>query len=339
MTPALLLPLALLAAEPRGLDIYFVDVEGGAATLIVTPAREAILIDCGNPGPRDAGRIHAVARAAGLDAIDTLILTHWHADHYGGVPRLAELLPVRRYLHHGVPESLAEDRQFPLLMAGFKKAAAGKDQVLKPGDAVPLKQAGGPAVALDCLCGSGEVVADKPGAPANPVAAGHKPQADDPTDNAKSLGFVLRFGDWRFLDLGDLTWNVEAKLVGPSDKVGPVDVYQSTHHGLPVSNNPVVIDTVRPRVAVFNNGAKKGGHPQVLAALRRSPEIQAIWQMHRNVTVGAQENTDPAMIANPDEQCRGEYLVLRVAPDAKSYTLAVGANGRPTRYETRPAGK
>jgi competence protein ComEC len=179
------------------------------------------------------------------------------------------------------------------------------------------------------------VIPDKPGAPKNPVADAHKPKAADPSDNAKSLGFVLRYGDWRFLDLGDLTWNKEFLLVSPSDKIGPVDVYQTTHHGLEISNNPVVIDTVRPRVAVFNNGPKKGGHPQVTAALRRSPEIQAIWQLHRNVTVGAQENTDPAMIANPDEKCRGEYIVMRVAPDAMSYTLAIGANGTPVRYETR----
>ena len=339
MVPALLLSLAA-AAEPRGLDIYFIDVEGGAATLIVTPAREAVLIDCGNPGPRDADRIRAAAQAAGLDAIDALILTHWHSDHYGGVPDLAAKLPVGRYYHHGIPESLPEDRQFPFRIGAFKRAAEGKDRVLKAGDAVPLKQfVGGPAVNLDCLCGSGEVVPDKPGAPINPIAAGHKSQPDDPSDNAKSLGFVLSFGTWRFLDLGDLTWNVEAKLVGPTDKVGPVDVYQSTHHGLPISNNPVVIDTVRPRVAVFNNGSKKGGSPSVTAALRKSPEIQAIWQMHRNVTAGADENTDPAMIANPDEQCQGEYLVLRVAPDAKSYTLAVGANGPPKRYETRGNGK
>jgi hypothetical protein len=248
------------------------------------------------------------------------------------------LIPIHRYYHRGIPESLAEDRNYPFLIGAFKKAAAGKDQVLKPGDSVPLKQAAGPAVTLDCLCASGEVVPDKPGAAINPIAARHQPKPDDPTDNAKSLGFVLQFGEWRFLDLGDLTWNMEAKLVGPTDKIGPVDVYQSTHHGLPISNNPVVIDTVRPRVAVFNNGSKKGGNPQVMAALRRSPEIQAIWQLHRNVTVAAQENTDPAMIANPDEQCRGESIVLRVAPDAKSYTLAIGLTGKPVRYDTRGTG-
>src|SRR5262245_63480817 len=79
------------AADPRGLDIHFIDTEGGAATLIVTPAGESVLIDCGNPGSRDAERIHKVATAAGLKAIDHLIITHWHSDHYGGVGRLAKL--------------------------------------------------------------------------------------------------------------------------------------------------------------------------------------------------------------------------------------------------------
>src|SRR5262249_28923036 len=167
-------------------------------------------------------------------------------------------------------------------------------------DEVALKQAdGAPAVRLYCLCGSGEVVADRPGAPENAVAKEHKPKEEDKTDNARSLGFILSFGNFRFLDLGDLTWNVEHKLVWPSDKIGPVDVYQTTHHGLDISNNPVVINTVRPRVAIFNNGPRKGGMPAVTTALRRSPEIKAIYQVHRNLAAGAAENTDPEFIANP----------------------------------------
>ena len=99
-----LLALVLLAVpsraeeKPRGLDISFIDTEGGAATLIVTPAGESVLIDCGNPGPRDAERIHQTAtQQAGLEAIDHLVITHWHTDHYGGVARLAKLMPIRNY--------------------------------------------------------------------------------------------------------------------------------------------------------------------------------------------------------------------------------------------------
>jgi beta-lactamase superfamily II metal-dependent hydrolase len=326
----------------RGLDIYFIDTEGGAATLIVTPARESVLIDCGNPGARDAERVHRTAtQQAGLEAIDHLITTHWHTDHYGGVERLAQLMPIRHYYDHGIPDRLQEDPQnFPLLIQAYRKATQGQSTKLKPGDEVALRQQdGAPAVHLRCVCGGGEVIPDRPGAPENPVAREHHPMPDDPTDNARSLGFVLSFGGFRFLDLGDLTWNGEYKLVHPSDKLGPVDVYQVTHHGLEISSNPVLLKTVRPRVAVFNNGARKGGHPQVTATLRRLPDIQAIYQLHRNVTVGPQENTDPDLIANAAEKCQGEGIKLAAAPDARSYTITVGSSGKPRRYETRAPGR
>ncbi len=329
-------PTAAAKDQPRGLDITFIDTEGGAATLIVTPLGESVLIDCGNPGSRDAERIHRAAQQAGLKAIDHLIITHWHVDHYGGVGRLAQMIPIRHFYDRGIPDTLAEDPMFPVLIQAYKAASQGKSRTLSPGDEIPLKQLkDGPPLRLLCLCARGEVMADKPNAPANPVARAHRPQPVDPSDNAKSLGFLLSYGGFRFLDLGDLTWNIEYKLVHPSDKIGPVDVYQSTHHGLEISNNPVVINTVRPRVAVFNNGPRKGCHPSVMATLRRSPEIQAIYQMHRNLTVGAQENTDPEMIANLDEKCTGESIRLAVSPDGKSYTVTVGSRGKPRRYETR----
>jgi competence protein ComEC len=331
------------SAEPeRGLNIWFIDTEGGAATLIVTPAGESVLIDCGNPGARDADRIAQTAmKQAGLEAIDHLIISHWHLDHYGGIERLASLLPIRHYYDHGIPAELKEDpKNFPLLIQAYKKATQEKSQTLKPGDEVTLKQKpGAPAVRLQCLCGNREVVPDKPDAPENPIAKEHTPMPEDPSDNARSLGFVLSYGGFRFLDLGDLTWNIEYKLVHPTDKIGPVDVYQVTHHGLGISNNPVLVKTVRPRVAIFNNGARKGGEASVTATLRRSPDIQAIYQLHRNVTVGAQENTDPEYIANAEEKCEGEGIKLAVTPDGKSYTVTVGSKGKPKQYETRAEGK
>jgi competence protein ComEC len=327
------------AAEPaRGLNIYFIDTEGGAATLIVTPAGESVLIDCGNPGPRDAERIHkAATELAGLKAIDHLAITHWHTDHYGGADRLSKQMPIHHFYDRGIPDKLDEDpKNFPTLIQAWKTASKGKSKALRPGDEIALKQAeGAPAVKLLCLCAAGEVLPDKAGAAENPVAKDHKPKDEDKSDNAKSLGFLLSYGDFRFLDLGDLTWNVEYKLVHPSDKVGPVDVYQVTHHGLDLSNNPVLINTVRPRVAVFNNGPEKGCAPVVTAALRRSPEIKAIYQLHRNLKVGSQENTDPEFIANAEEKCQAEPIKLSVAPDGKSYTLTVGSKGKPKQYETR----
>lgn len=333
------LPLFALTplAPARGLDIHFIDTEGGAATLIVTPAGESVLIDCGNPGGRDAERIHKAARAAGLKKIDHLVITHWHADHYGGVARLVNLIPVANFYDHGVPETLAEDKKgFTSLIGPYKEASKGKSKVLKPGDVLELKQAeGAPALKLFCLCGDGQVIPDKPDAPKNPIAEAHKPKPEDKSDNARSLGFLLSYGDFRFLDLGDLTWNIEYKLVHPSDKIGLVDVYQVTHHGLDVSNNPVLINTVKPRVAIFNNGAKKGAAASVTATLRRVEGIEAIYQLHKNVTVGEAENTEPAFIANKEEKCRGESITLSVAADGKSYSVKVGSEGKPREYKVR----
>jgi competence protein ComEC len=207
---------------------------------------------------------------------------------------------------------------------------------LKAGDELPLKQKeGAPPVQLLCVCGNRQVIPDKPGAPENPAARDNKPKDEDTSDNARSLGFVLSYGGFHFLDLGDLTWNIEYDLVHPTDKLGPVDVYQVTHHGLDLSNNPVLVNTVRPRVAVCNNGPRKGGAASVIATLRRSPNIEVIYQLHRNVTTEAQENTDPEFIANTDEDCKGEGITLAVAPDGKSYTVTVGSTGKPRRYETR----
>lgn len=323
-----LLGPATSAETKRGLEIYFVDTEGGAATLIVTPASEAILIDCGNPGSRDAGRIHqAATKRAGVEAIDHLIITHWHLDHYGGVDRLSKLMPIRRFYDRGIPETLAEDKaNFPTLIRAYKTASGGKSITLTAGDEVKLKQVPGtPSVRLRCVCASGEVIAENKGALANPFAREHKAKAPDPSDNAKSLGFVLSFGDWRFLDLGDLTWNIEYMLVSPTNRIGEVDVYQVTHHGLEISNNPVLIKSVNPRVAICNNGPRKGGHPSVIGTLRRLPRIEGIYQVHRNLNGNDAENTDADKIANDGRKKEsGKKIHLRVAADARSYTVTVG---------------
>ena len=160
---ALLAATAAARAEApkRGLDIYFIDTEGGAATLIVTPAGESVLIDSGNPGKRDAERIFKVAsQQAKLTQIDHHVISHWHLDHYGGVERLGQLIPIKQYYHHGIPETLAEDpKNFPVLIKAFKLAAAGRESRLKPGDMLPLKQAAGsPKLEVLCLCGHGEVI-------------------------------------------------------------------------------------------------------------------------------------------------------------------------------------
>jgi beta-lactamase superfamily II metal-dependent hydrolase len=325
------------AEAPKGIDIHFIDTEGGAATLIVTPTGESLLIDCGNPGKRDAERIHKTAEKAGLKQIDHLVITHWHGDHYGGVERLATLIPIKAFYDHGIPDALSEDKKgFATLIQPYKDFSKSKQKTLKPGDEIALKQAEGkPALKLFCLCGDGKVIADKPDAPMNPIAKDHKAKPADTSDNARSLGFLLSYGDFRFLDLGDLTWNIEYNLVHPSDKIGLVDVYQVTHHGLDISNNPVLINTIKPRVAICNNGARKGAAAFVIATLRRVEGIEAIYQLHKNLTVGEAENTDAANIANKEAECKGEGISLSVAADGKTYAVTVGSAGKPNEFKVR----
>lgn len=326
------------AASAKGVDIYFIDTEGGAATLIVAPSGESTLIDCGNPGDRDAERIFRTAKQAGLKQIDNLIITHWHLDHYGGVAALAQKLPIKRFYDRGIPEALADDPvNFPKLMAAYKGVTHGVSTQLNPGDEVPLKQAAGPPVTLKCLVARGETVPDKAGGPTNGIAKTNVPKPDDPSDNARSLGFLLTYGNFRFLDLGDLTWNIEYKLVAPTDKIGFIDVYQSTHHGLDVSNNPVLLRTVRPYVAIYNNGPHKGGAPALTATLRDLGCLQAIFQLHRNLDARPEDNAPADLIANsePEASCQGESIKLSVAPDGDSYTVKVGSRGKPLRFATR----
>ena len=327
----------VLAQKP-GLDIYFIDTEGGQATLIVTPAKESILIDTGNPGTRDAGRIHDVAtKIAGLTQIDNLVATHWHNDHYGGVGELAKLMSIKRFYDHGIPDKSIDDpTNFPTLISAYKAASGGKSTTLSPGKNILLKQTKGTAlVNIITLVAMQKTMTARPGAVPNPFATEFKPMPIDNSDNANSLGFLLQFGKWRFLDLGDLTWNIEEKLVDPTDKIGKVDVYLTTHHGLEVSNNPVLLQTVSPTVAIFNNGPTKGGHPDVIRTLRALPNMHGIWQLHRNLTAPSEMNTDHEMIANSVADCKGEFIKVAVMSDGKSYTVQIGEHGKPERYTTR----
>jgi len=322
------------AAPPKGLEIHFIDTEGGAATLLITPAGESMLIDCGNPGSRDAERIHKVTEQAGLKQIDHLVTTHWHSDHYGGVDRLNKLIPIKNFYDHGIDEAIPEVKNAAAMIQSYKDASGGKAKTLKPGDEIKLQQTEGkPSLTVKCLCGDGKVLGDNPNAPANPIAKDHMPKPEDKSDNARSIGLVIQYGDFRFLDLGDLTWNIEYLLVHPSDKIGPIDVYQTTHHGLEISNNPVLINTVKPRVAIFNNGPTKGAHPSVLATLRRVEGLEAIYQMHKNVKSTNAENTEPDFIANKEEKCEANTIQIATAADGKSYSVNV--NGKSKEYKVK----
>ncbi|HXX94091.1 MAG TPA: MBL fold metallo-hydrolase, partial [Planctomycetota bacterium] len=192
-----------LAQEGRGLQIRWIDVEGGAATLVVTPEGESLLMDCGWPGPRDAGRIAAAAKAAGVSKIDHYLTSHWHTDHVGGVPDLVQAIPVVHFYDHGFPDGDPKDVT-PKEKEGYLKASEGRRTVLKPGDTVPLKGA-----SVKILCAHGIVVGEAPGSPQVRPCETHplNPEIkDDPSDNARSVGFLLEWKGFKFVDHGDLTW-------------------------------------------------------------------------------------------------------------------------------------
>ena len=311
------------AKKDKRLEVYWVDVEGGAATLIVTPAGESILVDAGFPGGRDAGRIHKVAtEVAGLRKIDHLVVTHYHLDHFGGVAELADLMPVGVLYEHGLDSAPNQERSDPRLEP-FQKAKVGRRVVVRPGDEIVLAQVMGVASVRFRFLAASQKIAAADGAKPNAAVCGEAREKEaDPSDNANSLAMMLEQGPFRLFDGGDLTWNVEARLVCPADHVGKVDVLQSSHHGADSSNNPVLVKTLAPTVVVVNNGPTKGGERESLATFASTPSVKATYELHRNVGEGAL-NTAPERIGNLEETCAGEHIELSVEPSGKGYTVSV----------------
>jgi competence protein ComEC len=329
--------LALLACVPLSaagtLDIYWIDAEGGASTLIVAPGGESLLVDTANrtPDDRDAKRILAAAQQAGLKKIDMLLTTHFHGDHIGAMPALAKLIPIGMYMDHGESIEIARPN-VAAAYHSYEELSAGKRRILKPGDHIPLK-----GVDIEVVMSAGQAI-DKPlkgAGAANPACADFKahPPDTDP-DNDQSVGFILRYGKFTFLDLGDLTWNYEQKLVCPANKIGHIDLYQTTHHGLDRSNSPQFVWAIQPKVAVMNDGPRKGGPASVFETLRKSPGLEDIWQGHLALATPKEVNTDERMIANlePTAECKGN--LLKASVDAKgAFTLTNERNGFSKTYK------
>lgn len=284
------------------LDIYLVDVEGGNATLFVSPSGESTLIDTGNGGAaagRDADRMMAAIKDAGLSTLDRVVTTHWHGDHFGGMQELATRIPIREFVDHGpnVQPAAAADtflqQTYPAL---YGKA---KHTVVKPGDT--LKMSG-----LDwhIVTSAGQAVKTSlpGGGQKNATCTSHTPQDADPTENAQSVGSVVTFGRFRVVHMGDLTWNKEFDLMCPTNHIGTADLFVVSHHGQAVSNAPVLVHALRPRVAIMNNGTRKGGQPDAMKTLYSSPGLEDIWQLHFSLLSG-QEYTVPGLfIANTTDE-------------------------------------
>ena len=304
--PLILLPFLTIACSgiasaqtsaAKTLDIYVIDVEGGNATLFVTPNRESLLIDTGNAGAaasRDAGRILEAAQAAGLQQIDHLITTHWHGDHFGGMAALASQIPIREFIDHGPNIQPGELADTFLRDTYPKLYANAKHTVVKPGDKITLT-----GLDVRVVTSAGQTIktplprAGKP----NPYCASFQ-SGDNNAEDPQSVGVSMTFGNFRTVHLGDLTKNKEFELMCPNNRIGSVDVLLGLHHGQASSNSIVLVHALHPRVAIMNDGTRKGGEPEVMRTVHSSPGLEDLWQMHFSLLSG-QEYTVPGMfIAN-----------------------------------------
>jgi competence protein ComEC len=323
-----------MIAAADTLDIYFIDVEGGQATLFVTPARESLLVDTGYAGNngRDTSRIMAAVRDAGLDHIDYLLITHFHPDHDGGVVELAKQLPIRTFIDHGGfgPEGqkMANRESIAAYDAYLPVRAKAKHLEPKPGDRLPLS-----GVEVLFVSSAGETI-DKPvqgrGDATSACPSSAPPGAN--FENTRSTGFHLRHGDFRFIDLGDLSGQPLYSLLCPTNKLGRIDAYLVPHHGGDDVSHPAYVAALRPRIAIVNNGETKGGAPRAFDMLRASG-LEDVWQLHRSRNAGAVNFAD-ARIANLDETT-GHWLKLSAKADG-SFRITNQRTGE-TRDYPKPA--
>jgi beta-lactamase superfamily II metal-dependent hydrolase len=314
------------------LRIYFIDVEGGQSTLFVTPGGQSLLIDTGWPDNnfRDADRIVAAAKKAGLSRIDYVLITHYHDDHVGGVPQLVQRIPVGTFIDHGPNRELdhgVTERGY----AAFRKVLAEtktKEIVAKPEDRLPIQ-----GIDVTVVSGDGNVI-QKPLAGAeqrNPFCQQSEIRPPDQTENARSLGVMIRFGRLKILDLGDLTWDKERDLMCPDNRLGKVDLLVVSHHGWYQSSSPALVDAIHSRVAVMDNGEKKGGSVPVLDTVRHAPGIEALWQLHYSDEGGAAHNTAAEYIANLDGPDAGHDIEVTASRDG-SFTVDNGRTGVEKHY-------
>lgn len=313
----ILLAFSLSAAD-KPLQIFFIDVEGGQSTLFVSPSGQSLLVDTGwgYNAFRDANRIVKAAKLAKIKKIDTVVITHFHADHVGGVPQLAQKMQIGTFVDHGPNRETSKAAQ--TLYSEYQAAiGSSKHITAKPGDKIPLKGLDVTAVSAD-----GNVLSQAlPGAgQANQYCSGVQQKATDPSENARSLGLVLQFGKLRIVDLGDLTWNKELELMCPDNKLGHADIFVVSHHGIDQSNSPALVHALAPRVAIMDNGSKKGGVPSAWDIVKSSPGLQDLWQLHFADAGGSEHNAADPFIANVEEADTGFYLKVTAHEDG-SFTI------------------
>jgi competence protein ComEC len=308
--------LVSMVSAADTLDIYVLDVEGGKAVIIITPEAQTMLIDAGYPrqDDRDTNRIVEAAESLGIKEFDYIVSTHYDADHAGNVPTLAARIPAKVYVDHGeiLPTSNERDKKnFYEPYINF--VSDKKRMIVKPGDEIPVKglkitvvSSGGKAI-TEPLPGAGrpnELFVDAP-----------RPDITDVYDNAGSVGLLYEFGRFRMLDLADQLQPGEYDLVYPNNLIGKVDLFMVSHHGFKVSNSKILVHTISPRVAIMNNGPRKGGEAEVFDILASSPGLEDLWQLHFAQGVGKEKNRPEQFIANIESPCQAKMIKISARED------------------------
>ncbi len=328
-------PAARASAARKDLQIYFVDVEGGQSTLFVTPAGQSLLVDTGWPdnNGRDADRIVAAAKKAGIRKIDYVVITHYHVDHAGDVPQLVARIPVGTFIDHGPLRE--NDPPTMKVHAAYEKVLATgkyKHMVAHPGEVLPIR-----GMRVEVVSADGALI-DKPlpgaGEPNASACADTPKYPVDQTENRRSVGMVITFGKLRILDLGDLTHDEEVKFMCPVNKIGKINILVVSHHGWDQSSSPALIWGITPRVAIMDNGEKKGGTPSVWETIEKSPGLENLWQLHYSDEGGAKHNVAPEYIANVDGSTDGNYIEVTASP-AGSFSVFNSRTGKSKQYPAR----
>ncbi len=333
---ALLTALPGAAAAKHDLRVYFIDVEGGQSTLFVTPTGQSLLIDTGWPDNdnRDADRILAATKAAGVSKIDYVLLTHYHDDHSGGIPQLVAKVPVGTFIDHGANIDIKPGGPTEKIYAAYQEVLATgkyKHMVAKPGDVLPIT-----GMKATVISSNGDVI-DHPvpgGGESNQNCSTPETKPMDRSENSHSLGVLINFGKLKILDLGDLTWDQEMRFMCPVNRLGSVDILVVSHHGLNASSSHALIDGIHPRVAIMNNAATKGGAPQVIDEILQAPGLETLWQLHYSEKAGEGHNTAAANIANPQGSDPGSYFVLTASPKG-SFTIYNSGTKQTRDYASR----
>jgi len=328
------------AGAGRTLDIYFLDMMGGASTLIVTPLGESVLIDTGSlePKHRDAERMYKACMDADLTQIDYLVTTHFDTDHYGGILEMSKRIPIKHFIDNDTPPKDVRKRQsFKKLNPLYKQATKRRTKLLRAGEDIPLKNdPTGKIAAIRLHCVASQKRLEAFAGDIDAPVEGFEMAKPDTSNNARSIALVLTYGDFKFFAGGDITLNVEHHLAHPVNRIGKVDLYQVTHHGLDRSNNTILLKALGPTVAVAMNGPRKGIQPRTFAALNALPSLKAIYQIHYNTQYGEKGNPPPQFIANKDDPTKGQYIKAAVNAKRGTFTVQIGPSGKKQAYPIRP---